>query len=69
MKNKERLEGWRIALISVLVTLAVLILLAFIIAIIQTGTAEVIKDSLIDEYCSSIPLTEARDLEVCNESD
>lgn len=69
MKNKERLEGWRIALLSVIITLAVLILLAFIIAIIQTGTAEVIKDSLIDEYCSSIPLTEARDLEVCNESD
>ena len=69
MKNKERLEGWRIALLSVIITLAVLILLAFIIAVVQTGTAEVIKDSLIDEYCSSIPLTEARDLEVCNESD
>lgn len=68
MKNKERLEGWRIALLSVLVTLAVLIVIAFIIAIIQTGTAEVIKDSLIEEYCSSIPLTEARELEVCNES-
>ena len=68
MKNKEKLEGWRIALLSVLVTLAVLIVIAFIIAIIQTGTAEVIKDSLIDDYCSSIPLTEARELEVCNES-
>lgn len=67
MKNKEKLEGWRIALLSVLVTLAVLIVIAFIIAIIQTGTAEVIKDSLIDDYCSSIPLTEARELEVCND--
>ena len=62
MNNKQ------VALISVLVTLAVLIVLAFIIAVIQTGTAEVIKDSLIDEYCSNIPLTEARELEVCNES-
>ena len=62
------MEKWRVALISVLVTLAVLIALAFIIAVIQTGAAEVIKDSLIDEYCSSIPLTEARELEVCNES-
>lgn len=61
------MENWRVALISVLVTLAVLIVLTFIIAIIQTGTAEVIKDSLIEEYCSSIPLTDARDLEVCNE--
>lgn len=69
MESKEKMESWRVALISVLVTLAVLIVLAFIIAVIQTGTAEVIKDSLIDEYCSSIPLTEARDLEVCNESD
>lgn len=63
------MENWRVALISVLVTLAVLIVLAFIIAIIQTGTAEVIKDSLIDEYCSNISITEARELEVCNESD
>lgn len=61
------MEKWRVALISVLVTLAVLIVLAFIIAVIQTGTAEVIKDSLIDEYCSNIPLTEARELEVCND--
>lgn len=63
------MENWRVALLSIIITLAVLIILAFIIAIIQTGTAEVIKDSLIDEYCSSIPLTEARELEVCNEND
>ena len=63
------MEKWQVALISVLVTLAVLIVLAFIIAVIQTGTAEVIKDSLIDEYCSNISITEARELEVCNESD
>ena len=67
MKNKEQMESWRVALISVLVTLVVLIVLAFIIAVIQTGTAEVIKDSLIKEYCSSIPLTDARDLEACND--
>ncbi len=63
----NRMECWRIALLSVIITLAVLIVLAFIIAVVQTGTAEVIKDSLIDEYCSSIPLTEARELEVCND--
>lgn len=67
MKNEEKMEGWRIALLSVLITIAVLIIIAFIIGAIQTGTAEVIKDSLIDEYCSNIPLTDARDLEVCNE--
>ena len=61
MNNKQ------VAIISVVSTLGILIILAFIIAVVQTGTAEVIKDSLIDDYCSSIPLTEARDLEVCNE--
>ena len=65
--EKEKMESWRVALISVLITIAVLILLAFIIAIIQTGTAEVIKEELIDEYCSNIPLTDARELEVCND--
>lgn len=61
------MESWRVALISVIITIAVLIILAFIIGVIQTGTAEVIKEELIDEYCSNIPLTDARDLEVCNE--
>ena len=61
MNNKQ------VAIVSVATTLGILIILAFIIAIIQTGTAEVIKDEIIDDYCSSIPLTEARDLEVCND--
>lgn len=60
------MENWRVALISILVTLAVLIVLAFVVAVIQTGTAEVIKEAIVDDYCSSIPLSEARDLEVCN---
>lgn len=65
MKSEEKMESWRIALISILITIAVLIILSFIISVIQTGTAEVIKEELIDEYCSNIPLTDARDLEVC----
>ena len=60
------MENWRVALISILITISVLIILAFIISIIQTGTAEVIKEELIDDYCSNMPLSEARDLEVCN---
>ena len=62
MNNKQ------VAIISVVSTLGILIILAFIIAVVQTGTAEVIKEELIDVYCSNIPLTDARDLEVCNES-
>ena len=65
--KEEKMEGWRIALISVLITIALFIMIAFIIGVIQTGTAEVIKNELIDEYCSNIPLTDARDLEVCND--
>lgn len=65
--EKEKMESWRIALISVLITIAVFITIAFIIGVIQTGTAEVIKNELIDDYCSNIPLTDARDMEVCNE--
>lgn len=65
--EKEKMESWRVALISVLITIAVLIIIAFIIGAIQTGTAEVIKEELIDEYCSNIPLIDARDLEVCND--
>lgn len=63
--EKEKMENWRVALISVLITIAIFITIAFIIGVIQTGTAEVIKNELIDDYCSNIPLTEARDLEVC----
>ena len=61
MNNKQ------VAIISVANTLGILIILAFIIAVVQTGTAEVIKEEIKDEYCSNIPLTDARDLEVCNE--
>ena len=64
--KEEKMEGWRIALISVLITIAAFITIAFIIGVIQTGTAEIIKEELIDDYCSNIPLTDARDLEVCN---
>lgn len=65
--EKEKMESWRVVLISVLITIVVFITIAFIIGVIQTGTAEVIKEELIDEYCSNIPLTDARELEVCND--
>lgn len=65
--EKEKMESWRVVLISVLITIAVFITIAFIIGVIQTGTAEVIKEELIDDYCSNIPLTDARELEICND--
>ena len=62
------MEKWRVALISVLCTLVAIIMIILISAIVQSGVIEVVKEDLIDDYCSSIPLTEARELEVCNES-
>lgn len=61
------MEKWQVALISVLCTLVAIVMIILISAIVQSGVIEVIKEDLIDDYCSSIPLTDARDLEVCNE--
>lgn len=61
------MEKWQVALISVLCTLVAVIMVVFIYIFIQSRVIEVIKEELIDDYCSSIPLSEARDLEVCNE--
>ncbi len=61
------MEKWQVALLSSLCTLVAVIMIIFIYTFMQSGVIEVIKDELIDEYCSSIPLSEARDLEVCNE--
>ncbi len=62
------MEKWQVALLSSLCTLVAVIMIIFIYTFMQSGVIEVIKDELIDEYCSSISLTEARELEVCNES-
>lgn len=62
------MESWRVALISILCTLVVIIMVILISAIVQSGVIDVIKEELIDDYCSSISITEARDIEVCNEN-
>ena len=61
------MENWRVALLSSLCTLVAVIMIIFIYTFMQSGVIEVIKDELIDEYCSSISITEARDLEACND--
>lgn len=62
------MENWRVALISILCTLVVIIMVILISAIVQSGVIDAIKEELIDDYCSSISITEARDIEVCNEN-
>lgn len=61
------MEKWQVALLSSLCTLVAIIMIIFIYTCIQSGVVQVIKEDLIDDYCSSIPITEARDLEICNE--
>lgn len=62
------MEKWQVALLSSLCTLVAVIMIIFIYTFMQSGVIEVIKDELIDEYCSSISISEARDLEACNEN-
>lgn len=61
------MENWRIAIVSSAITVAVILIIVLINLFIQSGVIDVIKEDLIDDYCSSIPLTDARDMEVCNE--
>lgn len=61
------MEKWQVALLSSLCTLVAIIMVIFIYTCIQSGVIEVIKEDLIDDYCSSISITDARELEVCND--
>ena len=65
--EKEKMESWKIVLLSVLCTLSAVVMVVFIYIFISTGLVEVIKEEIESDYCSSISLTEARDLEVCND--
>lgn len=58
---------WQVALLSSLCTLAGVVMVVFIYGVLSSGMVDVIKEDLINDYCSSIPMNEARDLEVCNE--
>lgn len=59
------MENWRVAILSSTITVAVVLMVILINLFIQSGVIEVIEEDLTDKYCSSIPLSEARDLEVC----
>lgn len=65
--EKEKMENWRVAILSSAITVAVILIIVLINIFIQSGVIEVIKEELIDDYCSNISITEARGLEVCND--
>ncbi len=58
---------WQVALLSSLCTLVAVIMVIFIYTFIECGVIDVIEEEIIDDYCSNISITEARDLEVCND--
>lgn len=60
------MENWRVAILSSTITVAVILIIVLINVFVQSGVIDAIKEELIDDYCSNIPLTDARDLEVCN---
>lgn len=61
------MEKWQVAILSSAITVAVILIIVLINLFIQSGVIDVIKEDLIDDYCSSISITEAGELEVCNE--
>ena len=61
------MEKWQVAILSSAITVAVILIIVLINLFIQSGVIDVIEEDLIDDYCSSIPLTEARELEACND--
>lgn len=61
------MENWKVAVISVASTVAVMIIILVIAAIIQSGVIDVIKEEIEKDYCMGLPFSVARDLEVCND--
>lgn len=61
------MENWKVAVISVASTIAVMIIILVIAAVIQSGVIDVVKEEMEKDYCMSLPFSVTRDLEVCNE--
>lgn len=59
------MEKWQVALLSSLCTLVAVVMVIFIYVVLSSGIIEVIKENLIDDYCSSIPISEKREIKEC----
>lgn len=59
------MESWRVAILSSAITVAVILMIVLINVFVQSGVIEVIKEDLIDDYCSSIPISEKREIKEC----
>lgn len=59
------MEKWQVALLSSLCTLVAVVMVIFIYVVLSSEIIEVIKEDLIDDYCSSIPISEKREIKEC----
>lgn len=59
------MEKWQVALLSSLCTLVAVVMVIFIYVVLSSEIIEVIKKDLIDDYCSSIPISEKREIKEC----
>ena len=59
------MEKWQVALLSSLCTLVAVVMVVFIYVVLSSGIIEIIKEDLIDDYCSSIPISEKREIKEC----
>ena len=49
------MENWKVAVISVASTIAVMIIILVIAAVIQSGVIDVVKEEIEKDYCMSLP--------------
>ena len=62
------MENWRVAVLTAASTVGIVLLMVLIVGIMQSGIIDVIKEEVEKDFCNSLPINEARDLEFCNEN-
>ena len=61
------MENWRVAVITAASTVGIILVMIFIVGIMQSGIVDVIKEEVEKDFCMSLPISESRELEVCND--
>ena len=63
------MENWRVAVLTAASTVGIILVMVFIVGIMQSGIVDVIKEEVEQDFCSNLPISEAKDLEMCNENE
>lgn len=61
------MENWRVAVLTAASTVGIILVMVFIVGLMQSGIVDVIKDEVEKDFCNSLPISESRELEVCND--